>query len=229
MRIALLLAASALVAACSQGQTADVEQRLPTLTAPPTTRTTTGTPTTTTTSTTPTAAPGAGATINEVVAWIEAAEPVDAAGFGAATRDGETTELDGDVAFVNPSGTVNCMTAARFDGALACLVELADPPRRPTPGEGQWQGGWVDFPGTTVQIGSAHADPGRFAAGTGAELPHGRSVAFGDYRCRSDASGVFCVNYAHRSAVKFSDTGIEAYGCLKEVPAPEDVGVKYSC
>ncbi|MGV0837904.1 hypothetical protein [Mycolicibacterium thermoresistibile] len=226
MRIAVLVAVSALVAACSQGQTDQAEQRLPTLSAPPTT--TTDTPTTTT-STPPTVPPRAGAPIAEVVTWIEAGDPVDADGYRSATRDGETTGLDGDIAFVTPSGTSNCMTASRFDGALACLVELADPPPRPTPGEGQWQGGWVDFPGATLQIGSAHADPGRFAAGTGAELPYGQSLAFGDYRCRADAGGLFCVNYAHRSAVKFSETGVETFGCLQEVTPPQDVGAKFSC
>lgn len=228
MRIAVLVAVSALAAACSQGQPADSGERLPTLSAPPTTTADTATPTTTT-STAPTTPPRAGAPITEVVTWIEAADPVDAAGYRSATRDGETTDLDEDIAFSTPSGTSNCMTASRFDGALACLVELADPPQRPTPGEGQWQGGWVDFPGPTLQVGSAHADPGRFAAGTGAELPYGQSLAFGDYRCRSDAAGLFCVNYAHRSAVKFSDTGIEAFGCLQQETAPRDAGVRYSC
>lgn len=226
MRIAVLVAASALVAACSQGQPPTAEQRLPTLSVPPTTATDTTTPTT---STPPTAAPRAGAAIAEVVTWIEAGDPADAADYRSTTRDGETTELTDDVAFVTPSGSVNCMTASRFDGALACLVELTDPPPRPTPGEGQWQGGWVDFPGATLQVGSAHADPGRFAAGTGAELGYGQSVAFGDYRCRSDRAGLFCVNYAHRSAAKFSDTGIETFGCLHEVTPAPDVGTEFSC
>jgi hypothetical protein len=35
-------------------------------------------------------------------------------------------------------------------------------------------GGWVDFDGSSVQVGSIHGDPGRFTAG------EGPSLAFGD-------------------------------------------------
>ena len=138
----------------------------------------------------------------DVIAWVEKGTPADAATHHSASRDGETTDLGEDVAFTGPSGTPNCMTDARADGALACLVDLADPPPQPDDVYGQWKGGWVDFSGPSVEIGSPHGDPGRFSRGTGAELPAGETLAFGDYRCRADPAGVYCVNYAHQSAVR---------------------------
>ena len=44
-----------------------------------------------------------------------------------------------------------------------------------------------------------------------------------------DAEGLFCVNYAHQSAGRFSAAGIEPYGCLRQVTAPADIGVKFAC
>ena len=93
---------------------------------------------------------------------------------------------------------------------------------------GHWIGGWTDFDGSTLSVGSTHADPGRFAAGKGAELPYDTSLRFGDFQCRSDADGLFCVNFAHQSGVKFADSGVEPLGCLKMVDAP-DLGLKFSC
>lgn len=61
-------------------------------------------------------------------------------------------------------------------------------------------------------------DPGRFAAGQGAPLPPDRSLSFGDYRCRTDASALVCVNYARQTAVRYSDDGIDAYGCTRQTP-----------
>ena len=69
-------------------------------------------------------------------------------------------------------------------------------------------------------VGSVHGDPGRFAAGTGPELPYGQSLAFGDYRCRSDQAGLVCVNYAHQSAARFSDAGRAAVRMPATVTAP---------
>jgi hypothetical protein len=61
-------------------------------------------------------------------------------------------------------------------------------------------------------------------------LPYGEALLFGDYRCRADESGTYCVNYAHQSAVKFAKSGVETFGCLTPVtPAPADVGQKFSC
>ena len=113
----------------------------------------------------------------DVIAWIEAGDTVDAAEYHVATRDGTTTDLGEDIAFITPSGKTNCMTDSRdSDGALACLVDLADPPPRPEDAYGEWKGGWVDFDGTSVAVGSVHGDPGRFTAGTGPELPYGRGA-----------------------------------------------------
>ena len=94
---------------------------------------------------------------------------------------------------------------------------------------GEWKGGWIDFDGTSVQIGSVHGDPGRFVAGTGPELAYGDTLCFGDYRCRADQSGLFCVNYAHQSAVRFNSAGIVQFGCLRSVPAPDGIGIAFRC
>jgi hypothetical protein len=228
MRIAVLIAASALVAACSSTapDTAAGSQQVST--SP--TNTPTNTPTTAKTTSALAAAPAAGAAIADVVKWIESGTPADATGYHSATRDGVTTQLDPDFAFASPSGKANCMTDTRFGGALACLVDLTDPPPQPPDVYGHWQGGWVDFEGATVEIGSPHGDPGRFTNGTGPALAYGNTLAFGDYRCRADQSGTYCVNYAHQSAVKFAESGIVTFGCLTKVtPTPTDVGAKFSC
>jgi len=227
MRIAALIAASVLVAGCSHTVTG--EQSTPSLTVPPST--THAAPSTTSpTSTTAAKAPGAGAPMRDVIAWVEAGRAADAAQYHSATRDGATTDLGEDVAFVTPSGKTNCMTDAKYSqGALACLVDLTNPPPRPDDAYGQWKGGWVDYDGMSVQIGSVHGDPGRFTAGSGPELPYGQSLAFGDYRCRSDQAGLVCVNYAHQSAAKFSDAGVQVFGCLQPATAPPQIGEMFSC
>ncbi|HET9877381.1 MAG TPA: hypothetical protein VFQ37_16735, partial [Mycobacterium sp.] len=179
------------------------------------------------------APPGAGAAISEVISWIEAGRPADPAAYHSATRDGQTTDLGDDIAFTappGPSGATSCMTdSGHAGGALACLVNLADPPPRPAEVYGEWRGNWVDFTGTTLQIGSAHGDPGPFSNGAGPELPSGASLSFGDYRCRTDRADLFCVNYAHRSATRFGSAGVEPFGCLHPVSAPPDVGKLFSC
>ncbi|WP_123025749.1 hypothetical protein [Mycolicibacterium stellerae] len=229
MRIAVLIAASVLVGGCSQGVGGDAEQAEPSVSAPTTTtmltpRATTPTPTT------PAKPPDAGADTADVIAFIESGQSADASQFHSATREGTTTQLGDDVAFTTPSGTSNCMTDSKnFGGALACLVNLAIPPLQPPDVYGQWKGNWVDFSGPSIEIGSAHGDPGRFVNGTGPELPYGQALAFGDYRCRSDPEGLYCVNYAHQSAARFSDAGIVAFGCLQKVTPPADIGEKYSC
>jgi hypothetical protein len=225
MRIAGLIATSLLVAGCSQSVGGDAEriEPVPSASAP----TTPSRPSTTPpTSKTPAQLPQPGAPIGAVITWIEAGSAADAGVYHSATRDGETTQLGDDVAFTTPSGKTNCMTAG---GALACLVDLADPPPRPMEVYGEWKGGWVDFAGATLEVGSAHGDPGRFTNGTGPELPYGQALEFGDYRCRADPAGLFCVNYAHRSAARFSDAGIEPFGCLQKVTPPADIGLKFSC
>ncbi len=230
MRIAVLIAASVLVGGCSQGVGGNAQQSEPSLSAPA--RTTTSTPPTTTTTTSSTQAkpPEQGAQVADVIAFIEAGQPADAGQFHTATREGTTTQLGNDVAFTTPSGTSNCMTDSKnFGGALACLVDLTIPPLQPPDVYGHWKGGWVDFAGPSMEIGSAHGDPGRFSSGKGPQLPYGQALAFGDYRCRSDPAGLYCVNYAHQSAARFSDAGIVAFGCLQKVTPPADIGEKYSC
>jgi hypothetical protein len=229
MRIAALVAVPLLVAGCSHlGDNSGQPQT--------TTRTSAGTsaaaPTGPSGSKPPTAtgAPGEGAAISDVIAWIEAGHPADPGGYHSATRDGSTTPLGNDIALSVQAGKVSCMTDSRHTGgALACLVALTNPPPRPDTAYGEWKGGWVDFDGTNLQIGSARADPGPFLNGNGPELANGDSLSFGDYRCRADDSGLSCVNYAHQSAVRFATTGIQPFGCLKSVPPPDGVGTAFSC
>ena len=180
-------------------------------------------------SATATAAPAASAPIADVIAWVEAAGPVDGADFGIALRNGVTTPLAEDVAFTTPSGT-SCMTDTKNGStALACLVNLIDPPPQPPDIYGAWKGGWVDFDGAAVQVGSAHGDPGRFSAGQGPPLPTDRSLSFGDFRCRTDTSTLICVNYANRTAVRYDDAGIETYGCTRESSPESGVGIRFTC
>jgi hypothetical protein len=224
-----LIAASLLVAGCSQSEGGGAERIQP---VPSTSAAAvpSGPSTTPPTSTRTAQAPQPGAPVGDVIAWIESASPADANDYHWATRDGTTTQLGEDVAFTTQSGTSNCMTDSRTaGGALACLVDLAAPPPRPADAYGEWKGGWVDFEGPTLEVGSAHGDPGRFTNGTGQELPYGQALAFGDYRCRADPAGLFCANYAHQSAARLSDAGIEPFGCLQKVTPPADVGLKFSC
>jgi hypothetical protein len=174
--------------------------------------------------------PAAGAAISDVIAWIEAGHPADPGHYHTATRDGATTSLGNDIAFTAQMSKVACMTDAKHTaGALTCLVTLTNPPPAPATAYGEWKGGWVDFDGTNLQVGAARGDPGPFINGNGPELASGDSVSFGDYRCRADQSGLFCVNYAHQSAARFSTAGIEPFGCLRSVPPPDGVGIAFSC
>lgn len=110
---------------------------------------------------------------------------------------------------------------------------LPGPTREPTTpardGLRRMEGGWVDFDGIHLQVGSARADPGPFVYGNGPELANGDTLSIGDYRCRSYQAGLFCVNYAHQSAVRFASAGIEPFGCLKPAPPPDGVGVAFGC
>ena len=220
----LVFAASALLVAGCSGDDGQARHTQLTPITPSRTATTTAA-----TSTTSSAAPAAGVPIAEVITWVEAAPPTDAAEYHVALRTGSSVQLGDDVAFTTPSGTT-CMTDAKYGTpALACLVDLADPPPQPPDVYGVWKGGWVDFDGAGVQVGSAHGDPGRFGNGQGPELPYDRSLSFGDYRCRADATALFCVNYAHQSAVRFSEGGIDTYACARQVTPPAGIGVQYVC
>jgi len=90
------------------------------------------------TSTTPARPPGEGAPIGDVVAWVEAGKPADPGSYHSATRGEDTSQLGDDVAFVTPSGKANCMTDSKYsEGALACLVDLTNPPPRPDDAYGE--------------------------------------------------------------------------------------------
>jgi hypothetical protein len=226
MRIAALVAGTLLVAGCSH----TIERGFaPT---PNTTQVSGASPTTTVapSGTTPSAAPGAGAQVSAVIAWIEAGHQADPARYHNATRDGATTQLGTDIAFTAAAGAVACMTDSNHTGgAMACLVKLTKPPPQPETAYGEWKGGWVDFDGTNLQVGSARADPGPFLNGDGPELANGDSLSFGEYRCRADQAGAVCVNYAHQSAVRLGSAGIEPFGCLRSVPPPDGVGTAFGC
>jgi len=233
MRIALLIGMSALVAGCSSGTGGPVTsgQSAPSGSAQTSTQTSARTSAATTSrpSTAAAAAPGRGASISDVSAWIEAGRPADVAAYRTMTRDGQSTELGDGVAFTTAGAETNCVTNRHQDGALSCLVKLADPPPRPPGIETMWKANWVDFTGTAVDVGSLHGDPGPFADGVGAELADGQSLAFGDYRCRADAAGLFCVDYAHQTAVALSARGVEPFGCLQKTTPPADIGLRFSC
>ncbi|MCH9730718.1 MAG: hypothetical protein K0U84_13775, partial [Actinomycetia bacterium] len=94
---------------------------------------------------------------------------------------------------------------------------------------GVWKPGWADYSGATAQLGSLHGDPGPFVKGVGPRLPEGQSLAFGDDHCRSDATGLLCVNYAHRSAVRISVAGLAPFGCLQPAAPPPQVAEMFSC
>lgn len=222
MRIAALLAASLLIAGCShtvggqsqQTQTSTSASTTPSGNKPPA----------------PSAAPAAKAPISDVIGWIEAGHPADPGHYHSAMRDGATTPLGADIAFTAVAGKVSCLTDSKHTGsALVCLVNLTNPPPAPPTSYGDWQGGWVTFDGVNLQVGSSRADPGPFLNGNGSELANGDSLSFGDYRCRADQTGLYCVNYAHQSAARLSPAGIEPFGCLRSGPAPDGVGTAFTC
>ena len=221
-----------LVAGCSEG-VGGRPSAGPVTTSAPTGHTSSAPlpPTTTTTTGVAPTPPAAGAPMAGVIAWVEAGQPADPRDYHSATREGTVTQLqDSDVAFTTPSGKTSCMTDSMFStGDLACLVKLTNPPPRPDAAEGHWIGGWVDFDGTTLTVGSVHGDPGRFIYGDGGKLAYGQTLKFADYQCRADETGLFCVNFAHQSAARISDAGVEPFGCLQKVAPPADIGDKYSC
>jgi len=227
MRIPVWFAASLLVAGCSQ--ISGTPPRATQLTPITPSHATGSVPTTSTGQPgTSSSAPAPGAPVAEAIDWVEAAGPVDGADFRVALRGGTTTPLGDDVAFTTPFGT-NCMTDAKHGKGLACLVNLSDPAPQPADVYGAWKGGWVDFDGGSVQVGSAHGDPGRFAAGQGAPLPVDRSLSFGDFRCRTDTSALVCVNFARQTAVYYSDAGIDTFGCARQSTPQAGIGVQYTC
>lgn len=226
-RWAPLLAALLLVAGCSEtvGGRSQPSKLTP-LPSPPSRSSTTMSPSVPV----PTAAPEPGAPVAGVAAWIAAGTPADIAPFHTATRDGTETNLRDDVAFTTPSGKTRCATLSRYVPSLMCLVELKNPPPKPSEVEIHWAGGWVEFDGRSLAVGSFHGDPGPFANGDGPQLAYGQTLKFGEYQCRSDQAGLYCTTDAHESAVRYSDSGIEPFGCLRPVtPPPPDIGLQFSC
>jgi hypothetical protein len=170
--------------------------------------------------------PVAGAPVDAVIAWIEAGHPVNPADFRTVDRDGEITHLDDkDVAFrppvdLPPHTLGGCATALKYNVPLSCLLPLQDSPPRPDGLAGQWMGGWVNFDGAKITVGGLHGDPGPFNDGNGRPLEYGDRLAFGDYQCRSDETGLYCVNYPHRSAMRLGGETLVPFGCVKRpVPA----------
>jgi hypothetical protein len=229
MRLVLLLMTSALVAGCSSSLDSESSTaRTPLSVAPSTSATSPSKVPGSSTDPKPSGAVAPDAEIGDVISWIEAGATAAPEDFGTVTRDGAATALDGGIAFTTE--TVNCISTPKYrDGALACLVELRDPPPPPPDVFTVWKGNWVDYDGPSVEIGSQRGDPGPFVEGEGPELAGGASLAFGDFRCRADTAAVLCVNYAQRSAVRLSAEGVDGFGCLAESPAPPDIGVRLSC
>jgi hypothetical protein len=181
--------------------------------------------------------PPAGAPVAELISWIEAGVPAPAAIYHFATRDDGTTaplEVADDVAFNTPSNKITCMTEARYNSVLQCMVALINPPPEPAGVQGEWINGWVSFDGASIEVGSLHGDPGPFMQGRGRTLPYGQVLSFGTVHCRADPAGLFCVDDAHHTGARYSDAGIEPFGCLHPVPAlagpdQDPVGEKFSC
>ncbi|RDI41728.1 hypothetical protein [Nocardia mexicana] len=184
--------------------------------------------------TAPAVPPGRGASAGDVAAWVQAGAAVDPAQYGTATtEDGVATPLNGDVAFVSPSGKIQCTSAFqdRLEG-LSCLVDLKNPPQRPADSPvGNWVGNWIDYTGQGLTVGGLHGDPGPFIRGKGAVLPYGSRVTVKDYTCRIDPTGLFCVHAAAKSGVQMSHAGVVPFGCLRERDgAPkETVGQGFYC
>ncbi len=230
MRIAALVAIALLIAGCSHTVGGHSEQTQTTAGASSGTSRTTATTPSGSKPSAPSTAPAAGAAISDVIGWIEAGHPADPARYHSVTRDGVTTPLGADIAFTAQAGKVACMTDSKHTGSTpVCLVDLTSPPPRPETAYGEWKGGWVNFDGMNLQVGSARGDPGPFVNGFGPELASGDSLSFADYRCRADHAGLFCVNYAHQSAARFSTAGIQPFGCLRSAPPPDGVGIAFSC
>lgn len=171
--------------------------------------------------------PVSGADFAEVLAWVRAGHAADPSQFRTAkAQDGTVTTLKNDVAFTSPTGKIKCTTD--FDDSvkgLSCLVELKNPPQKPAgESEGEFIPGWIYYTGTQATVGSMHGDPGPFVRGYGNQLPYGTHVAAGDYTCRMDSAGVFCVDGATKSGIRVSDAGVVPFGCLRKQSAPQDVG-----
>lgn len=183
------------------------------------------------------APPGAGAAVDEVIAWVEAGNPANRDDFDETEASGGApTPLGSDVAFRSPRDLPDrtldgCITHDGHGSAgrkLSCLTGLSKPPEKPDGVQGQWIGNWVNFDGSTVTVGGLHGDPGPFIQGRGKPLPYGDRLRFGDYQCRSEPGGIYCVNYPHHSAVLLGET-VVVFGCRQQPDHPRSVGEQYDC
>jgi hypothetical protein len=159
---------------------------------------------------------------------------VDPNAFRAVSRDGTITTLPdpADVAFRPPgpyddNNVAGCVTEFSYRPALVCIPPLTNPPKKPD-APGQWIGSWVTFDGAKITIGSFHGDPGPFNDGSGKPLNYGDTITFGDYQCRSDPSGMYCMSRSHQSGLAMSGT-LTTYGCVKLPIHPEGVGEQFTC
>ena len=93
------------------------------------------------------------------------------------------------VSFHSPSGNIRCVIAAKI--YTRCDITNRDwrPPPKPRSCEFDW--------GNTLEVGLR--GPGRFgcvsdAIDPGRELPYGKAITRGRFRCRSRTSSMRCVN-----------------------------------
>ncbi|MFJ4649998.1 hypothetical protein ACIP5Y_01850 [Nocardia sp. NPDC088792] len=188
---------------------------------------------TTSASAAPSGPPAAGAPLSAVVAWVKAGTSVDASTFHTATAtDGTVNDLGSAIAFLSPSKKIRCMTPKVVTGywqGLTCMATLDNPPARPkSRAEGEWVGGWVDYPGTTLGIGHLEGDPGQFTLGDGNILNYGSRLTFDNYDCRMDQTGLLCVDQTAGSAMQLSSSGAVPFGCLGKATT-SNYGIAYSC
>jgi hypothetical protein len=120
-----------------------------------------------------------------------------------------------------------CVTGFSYSPALVCLPPLRESPKKPQ-APGQWEGNWVTFDGASITVGSFHGDPGLFNDGSGKPLNYGNTVSFGDYQCRSDPTGLYCVSHPHHSGLAMSST-LTTYGCVEQKKHSEFVGRQFNC
>ena len=218
MRIAVLIAASVLVAGCSQSVGGDAERPTPSLTAPPST------------------------TRADAIDHVTAPRrrppdrrararrsPTSSHGSRRAARRSRRVSLRDPRRRHDTARRRRRIRHAVGQGQLHDRLEVqrrragmsggADRTRRRDPTTPTESGRAAGSTSTASSSWSARVTwrSRPFAAGIGPELPYGQSLAFGDYRCRGDQAGLFCVNYAHQSAARFSDAGVQPFGCLQPV------------
>jgi hypothetical protein len=105
------------------------------------------------------------------------------------------------VHFQSPSGNINCIGAAAFQGSptfVQCLVRKNSWPRlvaRPRSCDLDWDPATISLSGRRVSVGSCRGDIGPLCVYTSdrcSTLPYGRSVDVGPIRCTSTQAGVTC-------------------------------------